>query len=76
MNKELAISFIKSFVGTFITFGLVALAALPEGTLLNPEFYQTGGFIALLGAAVRSALSETWKRVAPVSIGGVKKSRD
>ena len=75
-KKDLIISFVKSFLGNAITYLALAISVLPEGTITNPDFYKAGGFISLLGAVVRSALSETWKKTAPVSIGGVKKRRD
>lgn len=75
-KKELIISFIKSLLGNTITALALAISVLPEGTITNPDFYKAGGAVALIGAVVRSALSETWKKTAPVSIGGTKKPRD
>ena len=71
-KKEIIISFVKSFLGNFITFALVTLSALPPETFFSPDFYKSSTLIALVGAVIRSALSETWKVALPVSVGGVK----
>lgn len=69
-QKEVIISFIKSFLGNCLTALVLALSVLPEGTYANPEFWTAGSIIALLGAVVRSALSMTWKKTLPEAIGG------
>jgi len=73
MSKEVIISFLKSFVAQLVTAIILALSVLPEGTLFNPTFWKAGGALALLGACVRSALSETYKKVATEKFGGKRK---
>jgi len=72
-SKEVLVSFLKSFVAQLITALALAVSILPDGTILNPEFWKAGGALALLGACIRSALSETYKRVATEKFGGKRK---
>lgn len=70
--REETISFIKTFLSTLVTTILVALGALPSEVLSSKEFWTTGGIIAVIGAAVRTALSITWKNTMPQKLGGKK----
>ena len=70
--KEVTISFIKTFIASLLTALGVALVALPDATISNPEFWKAGGMYALLASCVRSAISETWKKTMPFSLGGKK----
>ena len=70
--KTKLVSFLQSFLGNLITAIAIAVSVLPDGTILNPEFWKTGGAISLLGAALRSAVKKTWQVSAPVSFGGKK----
>lgn len=73
-TKEIIISFIKTFVATFITIFGTLLLQVPTDVLANPDTWKSGAIAGLLVAIVRSALSETWKKTAPISLGGKKKS--
>lgn len=64
------ISFIKTFLASFLSLVSVSL------TQVTPEQYgqlATNGFWAsLVLGAVRTAISLTWQKTLPQSIGGVK----
>jgi hypothetical protein len=71
--KEHTISFIKTFLATFITVFVGALLALPNETLLQADFWQSGAVIALVLSAVRSAIASIWGNVMPPKLGGYVK---
>lgn len=68
--KTEAISFAQSFGSALVTALIIAASVLPEGTLTNPDFYKTGGALALLFSAVRVAFKTVWKKTLPESVGG------
>ena len=71
--KTEVISFAQSFFSALVSALVLAASILPEGTLTNPDFYKTGGALALLFSAVRTAFKLTWQKTLPESIGGVKR---
>jgi hypothetical protein len=67
------ISFIKTFLATFLSILGVTIMQLPTEQLMNPETYKASFIVGIVIGAVRSALSISWQKVMPVSVGGVKK---
>ncbi len=71
--KEKIISFIQTFLSTFLTvLGTLIVGTSPE-TFANPQAWQISSIVAVIDAAFRTALKLTWQKTMPVSIGGVKK---
>lgn len=64
----------QTFVSTFVVELGIALSALPDGTIFNPDFWSTAGVGALLMTVGRSAVKIVWQKFMPIKLGGVKKS--
>lgn len=72
--KEKLISFVKTFLATFLSIFGTLLMTVPTDVLFNLENWKTGVLAGLIVGLVRSALSETWKKTMPISLGGVPKN--
>lgn len=69
--KEHFWSLLKTFLSGLGSAIVLAIGVLPDGTVYTLEFWKGGGALALLTAAIRSALKVVWDK-APVSFGGKK----
>ncbi len=73
--KLQVISFVKSFLANFGGILIIALSQIPAATWDNPQTWKLSFFVGIVLAAIRSALSKTWEKTMPVSIGGVPKRK-
>lgn len=71
-TKLHVISFLQTFGATILAAIGATLSQVPVETLTTLEFWKGGAFVALIVAAVRSAVKLVWERYAPVTFGGKK----
>lgn len=70
--KTEVISFVQTFLATFLSVISISITQLPVETLSNPQTYKASFIAGLLISAVRTALKMTWQKTLPESVGGTR----